>query len=79
MLVKKEFFNIKCDCCESMLDDECWYPGTEECAYILSESGWRVLGGRHYCPDCWSVDDDDNIVTNDGRKFDNDGNEIKED
>lgn len=33
-------------------------------------ANWKELGGKHFCPDCWKWDDDDNIVTKDGRKFD---------
>ena len=45
-------------------------PDTIKMTY--DEEGWKNLGGKDYCPDCWSWDDDDNIVTKDGRKFDGD-------
>lgn len=79
MLVKREFHNIECDCCGQLLDEETWWADDEVAPIILQECGWKKLGDGHYCGECWYRDDDDNIVTKDGRKFDDDGNEIKED
>ena len=42
-----------------------------------SASNWLQMGDRHYCPDCWERDDDDNILTKDGRKY-NDDHELIE-
>jgi len=39
---------------------------------VAAECDWKHLGGHDYCHDCWQWDDDDNIVTKDGRKFDGD-------
>ncbi|MBQ9532424.1 MAG: hypothetical protein IJR71_00455 [Prevotella sp.] len=71
MIRQKEFFNIECDHCESMLGEE-WWDDKEATESLLEECGWKKLGDRHYCEDCWEYDDDDNIVTKDGRKFDGD-------
>lgn len=71
MKVSDTFYNIRCDACGMELCEE-WYhdAGNDEFASILSESGWFTADGdRHYCPDCWNYDDDDNIVTKDGRKY----------
>lgn len=38
---------------ESMLDDDEWYKGEN---------------GKHYCPECYSFDDDDNFVLDETRK-----------
>ena len=69
MKVSETYYNVKCDACGCFLDDENWYPD-EEIPTILEESGFKTLGGRHYCMDCWNWDDDDNIITKDGKKFD---------
>lgn len=80
MILKVEFYNIKCDCCGSLLSEETWWDDRETSESLLSECGWKKLGGCHYCPDCRYYDDDDNIVTKDGRKFDGETEkEIKED
>ena len=70
MIRKQEFYNIECDHCGAML-------GEEICENLLDECGWQKLGDRHYCDECWEYDDDDNIVTKDGRKWTEDGEEIK--
>lgn len=36
------------------------------------DSGWERIGNKHYCPDCHSIGENDNIVTADGKVFDSD-------
>ena len=70
MLVKREFHNIECDCCGQLLDEETWWDDQDALTTtILPECGWIECEGRHYCDECWEHDDDDNIVTKDGRKW----------
>lgn len=69
MIVSDTFYNVKCDSCGCMLNDM-WYQESETTEAALEDCGWMKLGDRHYCEDCWQRDDDDNIVTNDGRKYD---------
>ena len=69
MIVSDTFYNVKCDSCGAMLNDM-WYQESETTEAALEECGWMKLGERHYCEDCWTRDDDDNIVTDDGRKYD---------
>ena len=33
------------------------------------ETGWIKLGGKDYCQDCWKYDEDDNIITSDGKRW----------
>ena len=72
MNVKEYFFNRQCDVCGALLDEELWHNEVQTLNDVASEADWRHLGGRDYCHDCWNYDDDDNIVTKDGRKFDGD-------
>lgn len=76
MIKKKEFFNVECDHCGALLDDEMWYNDEETCDVLLNECEWMKLGGRDYCEKCWTRDDHNNIVTSDGRRWTEDGNEI---
>lgn len=79
MIIDRIFYNIQCDHCGELLDDETWYDDKDACRSILDECGWIECEGRHYCDQCWHIDDDDNIVTGDGRKWsDYDHKEIKE-
>ena len=72
MNVKEYFFNRTCDVCGALLDEECWHNEAQTLNDVAAECDWKHLGGRDYCHDCWEWDDDDNIVTKDGRKFDGD-------
>ena len=76
MIKERKFLNVKCDHCGLLLDEENWYDDKDAIDFMLHENHWKELGGSHYCDSCWSYDDDDNIVTKDGRKFTEDGNEI---
>lgn len=69
---------IVCDCCGERYGDEegvAFYFGDEDGSWIWDDADnaeWLEFGGRHYCPDCYSFDkDDENIViTKDGHKYD---------
>ena len=74
---KQEFFNIECAHCGAMLDEENWWDDKETCESLLPVCNWKKLGDRHNCDECWEYDGDDNIVTKDGRKWTEDGEEIK--
>ncbi len=81
MIIDKVFHNIRCDACGGLIDEETWWGDKEALTtQILDECGWiECEGGRHYCDECWSRDDDDNIVTKDGRKWtDYDHKEIRQ-
>ena len=77
MDLQETFYNKKCDCCGVKLDDEHYWQEREAIDQMMHEEGWKHLGGQDYCHDCWQWDDDDNIVTKDGRKFTEAGEEIK--
>ena len=74
MIVDRQFHNIKCDYCGRLLDEETWWDDKDALTtQILPECGWIECKDRHYCDECWTwVDDDKNIVTEDGRKWDGD-------
>lgn len=80
MVIERKFMNIQCDHCGALLDEETWCDDAEALKGILDECGWiECEGGRHYCDECHHYDDDDNIVTEDGRKWDDFSHkEIKE-
>lgn len=80
MIVDRQFHNIKCDACWRLIDDETWYDDKNALTtQILDECNWIECEGRHYCDECWEHDDDDNIVTKDGRKWtDYDHKEIRQ-
>lgn len=74
-IIKEYFYNIECDVCGELADTECWHTDSDAAKLYLDENGFKELGGKHYCGCCWHYDDDDNIVTKDGRKFNGDTEE----
>ena len=67
---------IVCDCC-----GEHFHDGNDHCCYIDDTDGsiieseaesseWLTIGDKHYCPNCYSINDDDNYVTKDGHIYD---------
>lgn len=74
-IVKEYFYNIECDVCGECADVTYWHTDPDTAKLNLDENGFKELGGKHYCGDCWHYDDDDNIVTKDGRKFNGDTEE----
>lgn len=60
-IVKKDFFNLKCDICGALYDDEYW---DDEAAFDWAEENcWlRNYDGKDICPDCYEIDDEDNIT-----------------
>lgn len=75
MIVEGTFYNEKCDICGSLADEEMWQnePIRDN---LEGDAHWMHLGGKDYCPDCWEWDDDDNIVTKDGKVWSEDGDFI---
>lgn len=75
MIIKEEFYNIKCDCCGKTINDK-WLPDELSARGEMAEDGSAIrIGGKDYCYDCYDYDDDLNLVTKDGRKFDGDTEE----
>lgn len=68
-VVQESFYNIKCDCCGSLADEEYWHNDESSAKECADCSDFYELDGKHYCPGCWSVNDDGDIETIDGKKF----------
>ena len=79
MITKKEFYNIKCDCCGQLLDDENYWDEIEGVESMLETCGWKTMeDGKHYCHECFHYDDNDMLVTKDGHIYDECGYEVSE-
>ena len=82
MKVKTESMKLVCDGCGDTFETGEGYvcyaddPDGSLLWSDASASDWLQIGDRHYCPDCWERDDDDNILTKDGHKFNDDGEQI---
>lgn len=63
------FYGLKCDICGR--EDEDWYDTPEECRRDCEHIDWMHLGdGSDICCDCYTIDDEDHIVTKDGGIYD---------
>ena len=69
MFDQKMMYNVKCDVCGALADEMYW-ESKESAEYVARDSYFKKLGGKHYCPQCWEIDDNDDLATKDGRKFD---------
>ena len=79
MIISERFYNVECDCCGALANEELWRCDEEGAKEDAQEADYLVLGEKCYCPNCYQYDDDDNIVTKDGKKFNGDTHEeIKE-
>lgn len=66
MLLKKEFFSIKCDCCGCIADECMWHKTEEDARCVAGESGWLFHHDKAYCPECWDFDGNDNLIIKKG-------------
>lgn len=62
---KVEMYTVVCDNCGEDVgtdaDYSCWNDKSVAREEAM-ETGWIEDKGLHYCPKCWSYDDDDNLV-----------------
>ena len=81
MKVKVETYKIVCDCCGDTFrndnDFTCYSddPSGDIIRGEAQSANWIEVGNKHYCPDCYEINDNDEIVTKDGHKYDYDTHE----
>lgn len=68
-IIQETFYNIKCDVCEQYADEEYWLTDEASAKEHADTNDFYELGGKHYCSNCWHINDDGDIETKDGRKF----------
>ena len=45
------------------------YPDTGSAEMVAKDSEWMAIGGKHYCPDCYELDEEiDEYVPKKGDK-----------
>ena len=65
MIVKVEMYTVECDNCKKTRGSESEYSCWNDENYALEEAcdnDWIQDGEKTYCPDCYKIDDDDNIT-----------------
>ena len=71
MIKQVKMFTVVCDNCGLDSNKDAEYSAWNDSSYaedVATESGWVKDDDNHYCPDCVSYDDDDNLVINHIRK-----------
>lgn len=62
MVIKVEMYTVECDNCKKTSGQDSEYSCWNDEQYALEEaedSGWVKHEDKTYCPDCHSIDDDD--------------------
>lgn len=65
--VKEYFYNTVCDCCGELCNGEYWRVDETYADEDLGDNNWIERGGKYYCPNCWHYDENNDIVTADGK------------
>ncbi len=62
-----ETYTIVCDNCKKISTDQFDICGWNDKDYALEcakDDNWIECEDKHYCPDCYHFDDEDNVVIN---------------
>lgn len=59
MIKEYSCYDIICDRCGKSLTEESniCYPDSNSASMVAEQSGWQEIGSKHYCPDCYELDD----------------------
>jgi len=71
MIKTVQMFTVICDNCGTDIGEDAEYSCWNDESFAnenAMESGWHKEGDKHYCSNCWSYDDNDNILINESRK-----------
>ena len=69
MIEEVTYYDIICDRCGKSLtnESETCYPDTKSAEMVAKDSGWITIVGKHYCPDCYELDEEtDEYVPKEG-------------
>ena len=59
MIKEVTYYDIICDLCGKSLinESETCYPDKDSALMVAEQSEWQEIGDKHYCPDCYELDD----------------------
>ena len=59
MIKEYTCYDIICDRCGKSLinESETCYPDTNSALMVAEQSEWLEIGSKHYCPDCYELDE----------------------
>lgn len=65
MLKEVKMYTVLCDNCGKDVNKDAEYSAWNEKTFaedIAMEADWIKENDNHYCPDCFTYDDDDNLL-----------------
>ena len=65
MLKEVKMYTVLCDNCGKDVNKDAEYSAWNEKVFaedIAMEADWIKENDNHYCPDCFTYDDDDNLL-----------------
>ena len=65
MIQEIKMYTVICDNCNIDANYNSEYIAWKQKEYaedIALDQEWKIINKKHYCPDCWSRDDNDEIV-----------------
>ena len=67
-IISGRFYAVQCDCCGNVVCD-IWSPEKGSARLDFIDEGGLELDGNNYCHACYTIDDEDNIYTKDGKVY----------
>ena len=72
MIKKVTYYDIICDRCGKSFSEESemCYTDKDSALMVAEQSEWREIGGKHYCPDCYELDEvtDEYVPNKEGKQ-----------
>ena len=72
MIKEVTYYDIICDRCGKSLtnESETCYSDTGSAEMVAKDSEWLIIGGKHYCPDCYELDEvtDEYVPNKEGKQ-----------
>ena len=65
MLKEVKMYTVVCDNCAKDVNKDAEYSAWNDKRYaeeVAMEADWIKENDKHYCPDCFTHDDDDNLL-----------------
>ena len=65
MLKEVKMYTVVCDNCGKDVNKDAEYSAWNDKNYaveVAMKSDWIKENDKHYCPDCFTYDDDDNLL-----------------
>lgn len=67
MIKEVKMYTVICDNCGKDVNADAEYSAWSDTQFtedMALEAGWHKEDDKHYCPDCFSFDDEDELVIN---------------